>query len=542
MFEDLQSHSLELKAQRGWPVTNSEHWGHIKLKALIFEDEIIIAEALKNSLLDFTEIKKVEISQSLDQLKRNLEKETYDIAFLDVNIRGQPEGIIAGQLIRSHSYTPIIYLTAYSDDEVIKEISKNNPDAYLLKPFNDIQIIATTKQVLLKNNSNNSFGSIEIPDQNGTQKLPKFEIFQSLFDEVFLVSISNIDGDILYVNQEFAKMNGYEPAEMLGKNHRILCSGYHSKEFFENLWNTVLRKDIWIGDIKNQRKDGSYYWVKSYIFQIQPKSPQANTYLVSLRVDITKLKEHEIDLENLVKEKIVELSNNRQDTSMIWKEESLSKFNSIFVHELKKPLAILSLQLDQLLKRHSETLPVILIQGLQRTRTNLTHTSQLINYLNETFRRKPTDTKEQIPLIGLLDSVVTFTKTLFSTEIINIELRITQQEIKILGFTDAVFLAVFNILKNACESFKREQENKLITLELEDHSDLIYLNIIDNISGGIDESIIKGLFSVKTSKKDGGSGLGLYLTRSFLEAMGASINLKYSDQNGSCFQLTLPKA
>lgn len=69
--------------------------------------------------------------------------------------------------------------------------------------------------------------------------------------------------------RQLIEISKYKKEELVGQNHSILNSGYHSKGFFRNLWKTIGRGEVWRGEIQNRAKDGTYYWI---IGLIQPLS------------------------------------------------------------------------------------------------------------------------------------------------------------------------------------------------------------------------------------------------------------------------------
>ena len=80
-----------------------------------------------------------------------------------------------------------------------------------------------------------------------------------------LVTITDLRGNITFVNQKFCNLSKYSKDELIGKNHQFLKSDYHSSDFFTHLWSTISSGKIWHGSIKNKAKDNSFYWIKTTI-------------------------------------------------------------------------------------------------------------------------------------------------------------------------------------------------------------------------------------------------------------------------------------
>jgi diguanylate cyclase (GGDEF)-like protein/PAS domain S-box-containing protein len=122
--------------------------------------------------------------------------------------------------------------------------------------------------------------------------LEELENIKYALDQSSIVAITDKRGIITYVNDTFCKISKYSREELIGKSHRIVKSGYHSKEFFKDMWSTISSGHIWKGQVKNKAKDGTFYWVDTVIVPL-PKGSNNPTSYVSIRRDITEQKEAE---------------------------------------------------------------------------------------------------------------------------------------------------------------------------------------------------------------------------------------------------------
>lgn len=113
-----------------------------------------------------------------------------------------------------------------------------------------------------------------------------------------IVSETDPQGAMTYVNDKFLEISKYERKELIGQNHRILKSGFMPPAIYEDLWKTISSGKVWRGEIKNKAKDGSFYWVDASIAPIFGTDGAIAKYL-AVRFPITDKKENE-DRANLL--------------------------------------------------------------------------------------------------------------------------------------------------------------------------------------------------------------------------------------------------
>jgi PAS domain S-box-containing protein len=114
-------------------------------------------------------------------------------------------------------------------------------------------------------------------------------------DQHAIVATTDIRGTITSVNQKFCDISGYLKSELIGKNHRILNSGYHDKQFFREMYLTISSGKVWVNEVCNRAKGGNLYWVATTIVPNLNENGKPKSY-IAIREEITQKKEAEIAL------------------------------------------------------------------------------------------------------------------------------------------------------------------------------------------------------------------------------------------------------
>ncbi|MFY7867498.1 response regulator [Roseateles sp.] len=123
-------------------------------------------------------------------------------------------------------------------------------------------------------------------EQQSSQLRRDNEALLAMINQQAIVSVADHAGRITAVNPAFCRISGYSQEELLGQNHRIVNSGVQSRDFWSQMWRTIVAGTAWRGDVCNRAKDGSLYWVDTFIAPFRDESGGIEKF-VSIRFDIT---------------------------------------------------------------------------------------------------------------------------------------------------------------------------------------------------------------------------------------------------------------
>ncbi|QNM89286.1 EAL domain-containing protein [Aliarcobacter cryaerophilus] len=157
--------------------------------------------------------------------------------------------------------------------------------------------------------------------------------YKKAIDESSIVSKTDKNGLITFVNKKFCEISGYEEDELIGKSHNIVRHPSMTKEFFNNLWKTITNKEIFKGVIVNKKKNGTVYYVDTTIIPILDENKNIEEF-IAIRHDITKVYEQKKLIEEQFMDELTLLPN-RQKLLKDLKDNKIQKIAMININSFR---------------------------------------------------------------------------------------------------------------------------------------------------------------------------------------------------------------
>jgi PAS domain S-box-containing protein len=332
-------------------------------------------------------------------------------------------------------------------------------------------------------------------------------------DQSSIVAFTDAAGIITSVNDKFCEISKYEREEIIGKNHSILNSGNHPKDFFKNLWKTIAAGHVWKGEIRNKAKDGTFYWVDTTIVPFLNEKGKPYQYL-AIRNDITERKKTEEVL-------------HRQD-----KLAAVGQLAAGVAHEIRNPLTSMKgyaefLQLDERDPERLEFLNIILDE-IERVNT-------IVEDFMVLAKPKVVELEEK-NVVPVIKNVVAFLEFEARKKNVHLSFDCSQDIIQIECDENRLKQVFLNFIKNGIEAMPNGGDLYVKTII---HDNNVQISIQDT-GVGIPKDKLKNLGEPFYTTKKNGNGLGLMVSFKIIESHNGKVFVESEPNKGTTFNILLP--
>jgi PAS domain S-box-containing protein len=387
-----------------------------------------------------------------------------------------------------------------------------------------------------------------------------------------IVSKTDIDGIITFVNDEFCRIFEYSREELIGKNHNIVRHPDVPCKVFENLWTIILAKKTYKATVMNLSKNGKTIYVNTTVIPIISKQGIIEEFIAT-RYDVTKnieltnelqFKEKELEdlnntLELRVKEQTHELlvlnqnlekrikeevEKNRKKDRLLYQQSRLAAMGEMIgniAHQWRQPLSELGITIYKMKKLFtSRGNEYDFLESYDHSRDVIKKMSNTIEDFRNFFN--PNKVKEHFLILDAISETLNIMKGTLARHEISVKIS-CKIPIKIEGYLSEFTQVLINLINNSKDAFKQKNiKNRQINIKIsKDDKNSAIINFIDNAQG-IEEKIIDKIFDpyFTTKHSSVGTGLGLYMSRMIIKnSMNGDIfasNLK----DGVTFSIIIP--
>lgn len=402
----------------------------------------------------------------------------------------------------------------------------------LISPDN-LPIYVHLSRHVTKNEEQCLVSMVDITERKQSENMLKL-LSRAIEQSPVTVVITDKEGNIRYTNPKFTEITGYTLDEVMGQNPRILQSGEQSSEFYNELWKTILSGNDWHGEFQNRKKNGDLYWENAVISSIVNDSRDI-AYFFSVKEDITEKKQMIADLIK-AKEKAEE------------SDQLKSAFLGNMSHEIRTPMNGI-LGFADLLKEpnlsgeaQQEYINIIELSGVR-----MLDTINNIVDISKIESGQMTVSKSEININEQIESIFSFFKpTIVQKEIqFSFKNSLPVNEANIITDHKKIHIILSNLVKNAIKFTEKgsiEIGYKRSTTVL--NSELTFY--VKDTGVGIPQENMNIIFkrfrqgNESNTRSYEGSGLGLSISKAYVEMLGGKIWVESEVKKGSTFFFTIP--
>ena len=479
--------------------------------------------------------------KGLDLYRRfhTMHERNYDIVITDLEMPNMG-GKELSEAILSVDHTQEIIVISSSDElAVLIDLINIGVKKFLSKPITPQQlhtIISDVAQnIRLKKIKADELN--DIADHNALLKrreevhltklqksLKELSEFNDALNESGIVSKTNPQGIITYVNSKFCEISGYSENELIGKTHKIVGCGEMASSFFEKLWHTISAQKTYKSIFKNRKKNGQIYYINQLIKPIVTIEGEISEY-IAIGHDITQMMES------------IEMAKQA--------EEGKDDFFRNISHEMRTPLNSI-LGLTSLLKRRAQN-DIKLLDMLSVIESNSQNLANLVESILDLQRLQHNDLELQIKEFdtsGLYSSLIKQNESKAIEKNIIFEHAIDPDvPPTLIGDEKRILQIIMAVIDNAIK-FSLKYGRVSLHLSYSHDDSMLITQVSDNgigIASQDQDKIFKlSQLDGSLSRKHEGSGIGLTISNSLIKKMGGNFTVHSVVNEGSTFLMEFP--
>ncbi|NEW81387.1 MAG: response regulator [Mariniphaga sp.] len=480
------------------------------------------------------------------------------------------------------SEIPVVFVTALKDDREARiRALEAGADAFLAKPIDEselkAQIVAMVKiktSNLIKHAEKEQLAALvteqtielklaykatlnlleDLRTENESRKISEEKLKKvtaAIENSKVSVVITDSDGIIEYANPYFSQLTEYATDEYIGKNLRILKSGYHTAAFYKEFWHTIKSGQTWEGEFNNIKKDGTHYWENAIVSPVRDDN-NVITNFVAIKTDITLSKLVNEELKR-AKEKAEESERLKSAFLANMSHEIRTPMNGIlgFAGLLKEPkltgeeqqeyIGIIEKSGVRMLNIINDIIAISKVEsGQMKTFISPTNINEQIEYIYNFFKPEV----EKKGMLILYNNSLTNNEATIKTDKEKIYAILTNLVKNAIKFSDSGTIEVGYRLcrKNA---YHVSGTTGPVNACLVSEPDELEFFVRDN-GVGIPKDRMEAIFDrfvqadIADKRAFQGAGLGLSISKAYVEMLGGEIRVDSEEGKGSCFYFTIP--
>jgi PAS domain S-box-containing protein len=363
------------------------------------------------------------------------------------------------------------------------------------------------------------------------------------------VVITDLDARIQYVNPKFTDVTGYSASEAIGENPRILKSGQTAQEVYLQLWDKMRNGEPWHGELINKRKNGEIFWEDVHIAPVK-SSTGAVSHYVAVKTDITErmqaaleLERHRNHLEELVLTRTAELAQARDAADAA--NRAKSDFLANMSHEIRTPMNAIIGMSYLVLKTEMTSRQRDYIRKVQGSSRHLLGIIDDILDFSKIEAGKLTIENAEFELEKVLANVADLIGEKTSAKGLELVFHIdTDVPSHLRGDSLRLGQILINYSNNAVKFTEHGEVSIVISLQEQSERDVLLRCTVRDTGIGMTPEQMGRLFQSfsqadsSTTRKFGGTGLGLVIAKKLAELMGGEVGVDSEAGKGSTFWFT----